>query len=43
MSIDGGAPVTRSIELPPAGKVIALVIARPRVAGLDHRFVRRAA
>ena len=39
MSLDGDAPVTRSVELPAAGKVIAL----PRVAGLHHRYVRRAA
>jgi putative transposase len=39
MSLDGDAPVTREIEPMELGKVIAL----PRVSGLHHRYVRRAA
>jgi putative transposase len=39
MSLDGDAPVTREIEPRELGKVVAL----PRVSGLHHRYVRRAA
>jgi hypothetical protein len=39
MSLDGDAPVTRVIEPRTSGKVVAL----PRVGGLHHRYVRRAA
>ncbi len=39
MSLDGDAPITREIEPRGLGKVVAL----PRVSGLHHRYVRRAA
>jgi hypothetical protein len=39
MNLSGDAPAMRATERPSAGKVIAL----PRVAGLHHRYVRRAA
>jgi putative transposase len=39
MSLDGDAPVTRAIEPPIAGRVVAL----PRVGGLHHRYARQAA
>jgi hypothetical protein len=39
MSLDGDAPVTREVEPREVGKVVAL----PRVSGLHHRYVRRAA
>jgi transposase InsO family protein len=39
MSLDGDAPVTRAVELPIAGRVVAL----PRVGGLHHRYARQAA
>ena len=39
MSLDGDAPVTREVEPRELGKVVAL----PRVSGLHHRYVRRAA
>lgn len=39
MSLDGDAPVTRTVDPPGNGKVIAL----PRVNGLHHRYARRAA
>jgi transposase InsO family protein len=39
MSLDGDAPVTREVEPKEFGKVVAL----PRVGGLHHRYVRRAA
>jgi putative transposase len=39
MSLDGDAPVARAVERREAGKVVAL----PRVSGLHHRYVRKAA
>jgi hypothetical protein len=39
MSLDGDGPVTREVEPRKLGKVVAL----PRVSGLHHRYVRRAA
>jgi putative transposase len=39
MSLDGDAPVTRAVEPRELGNVVAL----PRVGGLHHRYVRRAA
>jgi putative transposase len=39
MSLSDDAPVTRAVERPEVGKVIAL----PRIGGLHHRYVRRAA
>jgi hypothetical protein len=39
MGLDGDAPVTRAVEPSELGKVVAL----PRVSGLHHRYVRRAA
>jgi putative transposase len=39
MSLDRDAPVTREVEPRGLGKVVAL----PRVGGLHHRYVRRAA
>ena len=39
MGLDGDAPVTRAVEPRELGKVVAL----PRVGGLHHRYVRRAA
>jgi len=39
MSLDGDAPVTRAVEPKQIGKVVAL----PRVGGLHHRYIRRAA
>jgi transposase InsO family protein len=39
MSLDGDAPVTREVEPREVGKVVAV----PRVSGLHHRYVRRAA
>ncbi|MDP8999565.1 MAG: transposase, partial [Myxococcota bacterium] len=38
MSLGGDSPVTRDVELPIAGKIIAL----PRVGGLHHRYSRAA-
>jgi transposase InsO family protein len=38
MSLGGDSPVARDVELPSAGKVIAL----PRVGGLHHRYSRAA-
>ena len=38
MSLGGDSPVTRDVESPTAGKVIAL----PRVGGLHHRYSRAA-
>ena len=39
MSLDGDAPVSRAVEPPSNGKVVAL----PRVGGIHHRYARRAA
>ena len=39
MSLDGDAPLPRTVEPPGNGDVVAL----PRVGGLHHRYVRRAA
>lgn len=39
MSLDGDAPVSREVEPPENGKVVAL----RRVGGLHQRYVRRAA
>jgi transposase InsO family protein len=39
MSLHGDAPVSRRVEPADLGKVIAL----PRVGGLHHRYIRRAA
>jgi hypothetical protein len=39
MALDGDAPVTRAVEPRELGNVVAL----PRVSGLHHRYVRRAA
>jgi transposase InsO family protein len=39
MSLDGDAPVSRAVEPPNNGKVVAL----PRVGGIHHRYARRAA
>jgi transposase InsO family protein len=39
MSLDGDAPITRTIEAAHERKILAL----PRVGGLHHRCVRRAA
>ena len=39
MSLEGDAPVTRAVEPPIAGRVVAL----PRVGGLHHRYARQAA
>jgi transposase InsO family protein len=39
MSLNGDAPESRTVDLPGNGDVIAL----PRVGGLHHRYVRRAA
>jgi putative transposase len=39
MGLDGDAPVTRAVEPRALGKVVAL----PRVGGLHHRYIRRAA
>jgi hypothetical protein len=39
MGLDSDAPVTRAVEPKEHGKVVAL----PRVSGLHHRHVRRAA
>ncbi len=39
MSLDRDTPVSRRVELPGEGKVVAL----PRIAGLHHRYARRAA
>jgi len=39
MSLDGDAPVAREVDPRELGKVVAL----PRVGGLHHRYVRRAA
>jgi putative transposase len=39
MSLDGDAPVARAVERREAGKVIAL----PRVSGLHHSYIRKAA
>jgi transposase InsO family protein len=38
LSLSGDAPVTRSVEPGPAGKVVAL----PRVGGLHHRYTKAA-
>ena len=38
MSLRGDAPVSRAVEPPSAGDVVAL----PRVGGLHHRYVRTA-
>jgi hypothetical protein len=37
-SLDGDAPVTRPVEPPKRGKVVAL----PRVGGLHHRYAKAA-
>ena len=39
MGLDGDAPVPRAVEPRDFGKVVAL----PRVGGMHHRYVRRAA
>ena len=39
MGLDGDAPVTPAVEPRDLGTVVAL----PRVGGLHHRYVRRAA
>jgi len=39
VSLDGDAPVARAVECREAGKIVAL----PRVSGLHHRYIRRAA
>lgn len=39
MGLDGDAPITRAVEPTELRKVLAL----PRVGGLHHRYVRRAA
>jgi putative transposase len=39
MSLEGDAPVSRAVEPPNDGRVVVL----PRVRGLHHRYVRRAA
>jgi putative transposase len=39
VGLDGDAAVTRAVEPRELGKVVAL----PRVGGLHHRYVRRAA
>jgi hypothetical protein len=39
MSLSGDAPSERTIEPPENGKVVSL----PRLGGLHHRYVRRAA
>ena len=36
MALDGDAPVTRNVEPPNAGRIIAF----PRVGGLHHRYSR---
>jgi hypothetical protein len=38
MSLAGDAPVSRPVEPPTRGKIVAL----PRVGGLDHRYARAA-
>ena len=39
LALEKDAPEPRAIELPERGRVVAL----PRVGGLQHRYVRRAA
>jgi hypothetical protein len=39
MSLDGDAPLSREVELRHEGNVVAL----PRIGGLHHRSVRKAA
>jgi len=39
MALEGDAPVSRAVEPPNNGKVVAL----PRVGGIHHRYARRAA
>jgi hypothetical protein len=39
MSLDSDAPVARPLEPTELGKVVAM----PRVGGMHHRYVRRAA
>jgi hypothetical protein len=38
MALDGDAPVSRPVEPPTHGKIVAL----PRVGGLHHRYLRAA-
>jgi hypothetical protein len=38
MSLGGDAPISRLVEPPPRGRVVAL----PRVGGLHHRYARAA-
>jgi transposase InsO family protein len=38
MSLDGDAPVSRAVELPSSGSIVAF----PRVGGVHHRYSRAA-